>query len=213
MAYVLGYFAADGTMIKNKRRAHYIEFWSTDKELIVNTRELLGSQHKISILHRKLWRKIYRLQIGSKQIFQDLMVLGFMPNKSNILKFPYVPNRYLMHFVRGYFDGDGNVNYCRYKCKKRKNDQQFFSTSFTSGSKEFLITLHKKLNIIAGLYGGCLYFHSRGYRLAYSKNDSIRLFRFMYKKAKIGLFLKRKFMYFQKKFPLVKYHYRINMGR
>ena len=33
MAYVLGYFAADGCMIKNKRGAHYIEFTSIDKRL------------------------------------------------------------------------------------------------------------------------------------------------------------------------------------
>ena len=39
MAYILGYFAADGTMIKNKRGAHYIEFQSTDKELIVGVKK------------------------------------------------------------------------------------------------------------------------------------------------------------------------------
>ena len=34
MAYVLGFFAADGTMIANNRGAHFIEFHSTDKQLL-----------------------------------------------------------------------------------------------------------------------------------------------------------------------------------
>ena len=49
MAYVLGYFAADGAMIKNKRGAHFIEFHSTDKELIVSVRRVLHSDHKIGV--------------------------------------------------------------------------------------------------------------------------------------------------------------------
>ncbi len=35
MAYVLGYFAADGSMIQNKRGGHFIEFTSTDAVLII----------------------------------------------------------------------------------------------------------------------------------------------------------------------------------
>ena len=49
MAYVLGFFAADGNMIKNKRGAHFIEFQITDKNLLEKIRELLGSNQKIAI--------------------------------------------------------------------------------------------------------------------------------------------------------------------
>jgi hypothetical protein len=34
MAYVLGFFTADGSMIRNKRGAHFIEFQITDKNLL-----------------------------------------------------------------------------------------------------------------------------------------------------------------------------------
>ena len=34
MAYVLGFFTADGNMIKNKRGSHFIEFYSTDRDII-----------------------------------------------------------------------------------------------------------------------------------------------------------------------------------
>ena len=43
MAYVLGFFAADGTMIKNKRGAHFIEIQSADKEIVYKIRDVLKS--------------------------------------------------------------------------------------------------------------------------------------------------------------------------
>lgn len=41
MAYVLGFFAADDNMLKNKRGAHFIEFQSVDKEIIEKIRNVL----------------------------------------------------------------------------------------------------------------------------------------------------------------------------
>jgi len=49
MAYVLGYFAADGSMLKNGRGGHYIEFTTTDRIIFQKIRPTLGSNHKISI--------------------------------------------------------------------------------------------------------------------------------------------------------------------
>ena len=51
------------------------------------------------------------LNINSKTIKDDLMnIHGINPCKSFNIEFPYVPEEYLHHFVRGYFDGDGHVN-------------------------------------------------------------------------------------------------------
>src|SRR2546426_365306 len=113
MAYVLGYFAADGAMIKNNRGAHFIEFHSTDKILITNLRRVLKSNHHIGIRNRnavnKNWKTAYRLQIGSIKAYNDLRAHGFSQNKSKTMLFPAVPAKYFGDFVRGYFDGDGNV--------------------------------------------------------------------------------------------------------
>ena len=49
IAYVLGFFAADGNMTKNKRGAHFIEFQITDQDLLIKIKKLLGSNHKIGI--------------------------------------------------------------------------------------------------------------------------------------------------------------------
>ncbi len=47
MAYVLGYFAADGTMYINRRGGHYIAFEATDEDLIILIKNLMHSSNKI----------------------------------------------------------------------------------------------------------------------------------------------------------------------
>ena len=53
MAYVLGFFCADGSMITNKRGSHYLEYYITDKDLIFKIKKALGSNHKISEKQRE----------------------------------------------------------------------------------------------------------------------------------------------------------------
>jgi intein/homing endonuclease len=50
-------------------------------------------------------------------------------SKPKDVKMPDVPNEYLNHFIRGYFDGEGHINY-----EKRL-------VSFVGGSLEFMKTL------------------------------------------------------------------------
>src|SRR3989344_325166 len=100
MAYVLGFFVADGSMITNKRGAHFVEFQVTDKEILLKIKKSLESGHKISVRIRNGNQKsLYRLQIGSKIMFNDLFRLGFTQKKSLTLKFPKVPRKYLADFV------------------------------------------------------------------------------------------------------------------
>ena len=191
MAYVLGFFAADGNMIKNKRGAHFIEFQITDRDILEQIKALLGSNHKISMRDRDAkWKRSYRLQLGSKEIFSDLIKLGMVPSKSNILKFPKVPSLYLPHFVRGYFDGDGHVSICTYQKSDRKNPTTMIFTGFTSGSYKFLNKLKYLLKNSASIKGGALSFNG-GHRLNYSVHDSFQLYKFMYE-SQDSLFLERK---------------------
>ena len=199
MAYVLGFFAADGTMIANNRGAHFIEFHVTDKEILLKIRKVLGSNHKISIrdkgiINHKLG---YRLQIGSKEIFADLSRLGFSPNKSLILKFPIIPKEYVGDFIRGYFDGDGCVYFKKHKVKDREVKRWIFSSRFTSGSLNFLQDLHTTLHFF-DVKGGKIYKKDRGYDLVLSHRDSVALFELMYNTNCRGLYLNRKYKLFQK---------------
>lgn len=177
MAYVLGFFTADGNMIKNKRGACFIEFYGTDRDIIEKIKILLNSNHKIGVRHMEKinenWKTAYRLQIGSKIIFGDLLKLGLTPNKSLTLKIPTVPKEFFSHFVRGYFDGDGHVSASEYQKKDRKNKSRVIITGFTSGSKQFLEELKQALDKYKIIKGGTL-FCSQGYRLCFSAKNSFR---------------------------------------
>ena len=202
MAYVLGFFTADGTMIKNKRGAHFIEFQINDKDLLDKIRKVFNSNHKISVRKRnKPWRNSYRLQIGSKEIFNDLLKLGLRPNKSKTIKLPLVPDEYFCNFVRGYFDGDGCVNVCTYQRKDRRKSSTVINSGFVSGSKKILENLKNKLAKLNIVNGGTLYYH-QGYRLWFSINDSLKLYNFMYNNLKNNLFLDRKKKVFEKYFNI-----------
>lgn len=100
MAYVLGFFAADGNMSPHSNGGHYLEFTSCDKELLIKTRNILKSTHKISGRNRNPRGKTaYRIQVGSKTLYKDLIELGLTPNKSLTIKFPHIPEQYLGDFI------------------------------------------------------------------------------------------------------------------
>jgi intein-encoded DNA endonuclease-like protein len=207
MAYVLGFFTADGNMIENKRGARFISIEITDKDILEQIREAIGSNHKIGVRKRKPpENNTYRLQIGSKEMFGDLIKLGITPNKSKTIDLPIIPDEYFADFVRGYFDGDGNVAINNYIRKDRKNKiSRTISSGFTSGSKNFLHNLHVKLKGIAKISGGTLNYGNGSYRLYFSVNDSWKLYKFMYN-DKNNLFLERKKDKFEKYFDNVKTH-------
>src|SRR3989344_4461723 len=86
MAYVLGYFAADGAMIQNSRGADFIEFHSTDKVLIVDIRAVLRSMHHIGVRdpanNNQNHKTAYHVHIRIMQMYNGLPALGMSTIKS-----------------------------------------------------------------------------------------------------------------------------------
>jgi intein-encoded DNA endonuclease-like protein len=110
MAYILGFIYADGNVVHTKRDTWFLSIQITDKELLETIKKSIGSEHFIS--KRNLIegnKQLYRLQIGSKDMCQDLSILGIAEHKSLTMKIPTIPKHYFSHFLRGYFDGDGHV--------------------------------------------------------------------------------------------------------
>lgn len=201
MAYVLGFFAADGYLTLNKRRANFWCIDITDKDLLYKIRDTIESEHKISErIGRGNNKNQYRLQIGSKDMCNDLRKLGFNENKTRSLAVPNVPNNYFSDFVRGYFDGDGHV-WVGQTHKQRSNSKHAISCIFTSCSLDFLKVLHDRLEEIIGMKGAIRKGKGDYYRLTYSIVSSLKLYNFMYNVDNLkeeGLFLKRKRIIFEK---------------
>ncbi len=203
MAYVLGFFAADGYITVNKRGGQFWCIQITDKELLESIKKAIKSDHKISVrLPKRLNESIlYRLQIGSIEMCDDLFKLGFSERKTKSLAIPNVPRKYFSHFVRGYFDGDGNV-WSGLVHKNRKTSTLIIQTIFTSCSYEFLEKIRAKLQTF-DIERGVLKQGRQGkrnyYRLKYSVLNTLKLYNFMYNNIGISkLFLKRKKDVFEK---------------
>ena len=200
MAYVLGFFAADGYITVNKRGGQFWSIQITDKPLLQSIRKILQSEHKIGERRAGEREKtLYRLQIGSIEMCRDLRNLGFKERKTNSMSIPNIPQKYFADFTRGYFDGDGNI-WTGLIHKKRKTPTYVLFTAFTSCSVAFLNQLKDRLAKVCA--GGCLYESKRNYaRLQYSSKDSLKLYDFMYNHKdfqKSGLFLERKKLVFEK---------------
>jgi len=160
MAYVLGYFAADGSMYMNPHGARYVDFVSTDRDLLEQVKRLLQSEHTIALRQRNAseahWKPAYRLQIGGGELFEGLERHGFTPNKDGTMAFPDVPRVYLADFVRGYFDGDGCISFGWYQKRDHRNRSLWVQLCFASGSFQFLEALDKALQEAAGIARGYL---------------------------------------------------------
>lgn len=199
MSYVLGYFAADGCMFVNPRGSRYVSFTSTDREILEKVRRMLDSDHKFSVKRNrnKNWKDAFTLQIGSKNMYEDLIRKGFMPKKASRFKLPPVPKKYMRHFIRGYFDGDGSVIYGHFK-RKNRNDKMtsYLSSCFASANLSFLRRIDRVLKESAGITGG--YLNKKSGHLNYSKLDSIRLFQYIYTRVDKEQYLERKYNKFLK---------------
>ncbi len=190
MAYVLGFIYADGNIICTKRDTWFWSIQITDQNILEDIKKTLSSSHMIS--KKKKYdnqKQSYRFQVGSKEMCVDLIRLGLKERKSKTILFPKIPKKYLSDFIRGYFDGDGGV-WVGFKNKQSMHKIYTISTCFTSGSKEFLISLKKVLYTL-DISGGSLVNKQRGFDLKYSVKDSLKLYKIMYN-GRSALFLKRK---------------------
>lgn len=204
MAYLLGYIYADGHLIDSPNmRGKYLSIASTDKDSIVRVKNWLNSEHKIKKVksHFTGSRNCFVLTIGSHKIYDDLFKLGLYPNKSLNIDFPEIPKKYLGHFIRGYFDGDGCIYFERKRSKTGRLIIKRIRVIFTSGSKIFLENMDKKLKDL-GISNGKIYSSKRAYQLVYNNKNSIELFKIIYKNTSINSFFMRKFKIFEEYFKL-----------
>lgn len=142
MAYTLGFIAADGSVQEStKNKGPVLRIASKDKEHLETIRNLLGSTHLIREESNKngSWSV---LAIYSKEIVDDLVSLGIYPNKSLTFRIPNIPDEYMRHFVRGYFDGDGSI----YVRTRKDCIIPGLETDIATGSIEFSNELASFLN-------------------------------------------------------------------
>lgn len=215
MAYVLGFLYADGDIedVRKSSRTQYITFGSKDKKILESIKVTMGSEHninyraphKIIFPNGKVYKcsGFYRLRIGSKKVFDDLLKLGLTPRKSLTIKFPdNIPNNCFGHFVRGYFDGDGCVTIKKGRGKYGQSILKGIAIIFTSGGRLFLEGLREQACRFGGFGKRSVYRGSNAYYLKYDTFESLKWFKLFYSGNLSNLFLERKLNIFKKYFQL-----------
>ena len=110
MAYLLGLYAADGCVYKEKN-AIKLTFASVDRELLETIKKELDSNYPIRDYETKDGYTNSEFIFSSSQIKKDFSEYGIIPLKTYKLNFPdKLKKEYYIDFIRGYFDGDGSIS-------------------------------------------------------------------------------------------------------
>lgn len=121
-AYIVGFIAADGHIDANTYRLT-IALKNSDYQLLEKIRTAMHSTHPIKrgILRKNPYKKTENkileqcsISINGKDLVQPLINMGLSGKKTYTLSdelIKYIPDNLVRHFLRGYFDGDGNVTW------------------------------------------------------------------------------------------------------
>lgn len=103
-AYFLGFFITDGNVYGNDVR---LQLKKESKPILEVLKTKTLSENKI----REDKRGFVTFSVKRKKWVEDLSQYGVIPNKTFLVYFPEIPDKYLSHFIRGLIDGDGWISY------------------------------------------------------------------------------------------------------
>lgn len=198
-AYLLGFFYADGCIYSNDRIG--LSLQAEDVYIINLFRDCISPDSYIRDhiysngvkcrKPQKMWR------VNSKQLVTSLYKLGLTQRKTlnPLIELPLIDDKFIHHFIRGYFDGDGSVGRREHHSKYHLNRVNFSGT-WKKLFEQVKQLLHeqglKNIRITEKQGVTCKY-----YSLDIDSNiDSDLFFDYIYKDA--NFFLERKYKKFYK---------------
>jgi hypothetical protein len=156
-AYWAGFVMAEGNlMVLSKGHSSLnLGVTATDEAHLKSFRAAVHSSHSIvavpsktaelngKTIRSKPFRRLHLS--GGDSLPTDLRAWGVVPRKSYCWVEPQIPDRLIRHFLRGWFDGDGTIDY-------RKNGQQYFKVTGNRQALEWYAGQLKRLGVAADPY-------------------------------------------------------------
>lgn len=190
-AYWLGFIFADG-YISSSKYTFELSLKGSDKKHLDKFNDFMQHEDKnhVKLSNVKLNDKVFercRWSVTNKHLWETLNNLGCTPKKSLTLQFPnlniFKTKDLVLHFIRGYFDGDG--------CFSRTINAKTVSPNVSLlGTYDFLF----KISNIIKLKGHFLHDQKHDqntYSIYFSQSDTISFLNYIYKNASI--YLERKY--------------------
>jgi intein-encoded DNA endonuclease-like protein len=107
-AYWLGFLYADGNISSSSNRIS-IALKESDRSHLEKFKKFIDGN--INILYKKSVNACV-ISFRCKEMKKDLVSLGCVPNKTWIINsIPNIKDELKIHFIRGFFDGDGCITY------------------------------------------------------------------------------------------------------
>ncbi len=185
-AYALGLMFADGN-VHTKRNA--ISLTLCDKDIVYKMKDLLEATHPVRKKEHKNpnHNDSYELCINSAHMKASLITLGCVPNKTSYnIVIPSLDNDDLVrHFIRGYFDGDGNVTI---------KPPRIYESNFY-GCKSMMESISQVIELVGVSH--ILRKHGNSFRISMFYNNTRRLRDYMYNNASV--YMERKYDIFMSK--------------
>ncbi|GEA17487.1 hypothetical protein [Moorella sp. E306M] len=126
-------------------------------------------------------------ELVSSQLVGDLMRLGIKPNKTELGTFPIIDDGLANHYLRGVFDGDGNI-YIR-------PDRKLDPTISVAGSRAFAEWMLNLVRSSVGILGGTITKHVKRdiwYVRFSGRNQVLLIYQWLYNNATRWLERKRR---------------------
>lgn len=163
-AYMLGYYYADGscnnksytiTMVQTKKDSYIIELF---KKLSPYTK-ITETKEYYNKANGHVSKPVLSISINSKHMVDTITKYGIGENKTYVpvLNFSFIPKELMIHFIRGYFDGDGTVSVTKGKRKIKGRECNYcnYTWSILCHNKEPLVAikdfLEKEYNIFSNI--------------------------------------------------------------
>lgn len=211
-AYILGLLASDGN-IYNYNNSYYatIRLKYTDVDILEKVKKTMNITSKITYQEENVVfpqgnqgiAKMCCLRIYGKEIINDLISYGLVPNKTLHLKVDYkkIPKEFVRDYLRGLWDGDGTFGFY-----ERQNNSHTYEVHYI-GSSEIVNDI-KDIILENFPYYKIDTWHAKEcneniFRLGLSRRDDcIEFLNFLYKDANI--YLDRKYQKYIDCIDLVK---------
>lgn len=186
MAYLLGFFCADGHLATS-RNLFIIQLHKKDQYILENFMKFMEYG---GVIYDYGKRTTVSLSIYSKEITKDLMNFGLTRHKSQELRWiEQIPEEYISHFIRGYFDGDGHIGLAQAHNPNNKN-----IVLSIVGTEDFLERLKSEFEKQHGNIIGHLRNEDTYYTLFFTGTNTTRSFLdWIYKDSTEETRLKRKY--------------------
>ncbi|MBU1808695.1 MAG: LAGLIDADG family homing endonuclease [Candidatus Omnitrophica bacterium] len=160
--YLVGLITSDGCLSSDGR---HIDITSKDYELLEKIKMATGITNKIGSKYGFNKSHAFHIQIGNKNFYNFLLMVGLTQKKSLTLRSLNVSRKYFVDFLRGMIDGDG----CIRRWIHPSNAMEQWNLRIYSGSGIFIKWLRHVMECMLNVKGKIYKETDRKWILKYGK--------------------------------------------